>query len=469
MHPLAEPWLISESGFQLVLGVWSRGALFPDTVRQARADYGEERPLCNDANRLQVDGDIAFLPIRGPLLRHAAPMQEVSAVRSYASIRKELTLALADPAVKGILLLVDSPGGMAAGVGELADQIRAAATMKPIVAYVDGAACSAAYWLSAGATEIHCAPSALLGSIGTRIALVDTSKLGEKTGMQPIEIISSQSPGKRSQPVDDEVRGRMQQVADDMTDLFLGAVARLRGTTPDAVAKRYGGGGELVGQRALEAGLADRIGTFDSALAALRGRIPSPSGAGTTARTGALMSKTDEQELVTKAELQAVEARCAAAEQKLAQVQPLLEQVAEMTGKATVAEQQGALAQLGARAAMADQLKVGDIRAQLMAKARDKGIPPVAMKGWDKLSLDTLRQVVDATEGLQQRRGGAAAHSEPGVDENGQKQVVLTAEIKAEYRRCGITDEAAMLTAERSRLGLIRIGGADSDTDEDKE
>ncbi|NKW10282.1 hypothetical protein HGG76_15195 [Ochrobactrum tritici] len=70
----------------------------------------------------------------------------------------------------------DTPGGSVTNVDELAKAVRAGKAIKPIVAYVGGAAASAGYWLASQSTEIVIADTALLGSIGVRAALQDTSK-----------------------------------------------------------------------------------------------------------------------------------------------------------------------------------------------------------------------------------------------------------------------------------------------------
>ncbi len=459
MHPALGPWFITESGLQLVLAVWTRGEQFGDVLARARQDVGD-RQLCNDTGKMMVEDGVAVLPIKGPMVRHAEMITDVSSLMSYARVRRDLSAAMADSQVRSIMLRIDSPGGEANGVQELAAQIRAASAIKPVTAYVEGWGTSAAYWFAAAARRIFCAPSALLGSIGTRMALIDSSGAQAAAGVRRIEIVSSQSPGKRGAPVDDEVIARAQQLADDMTEEFINAVAQLRGITPAQVLANYGGGDHMVGRKAVAAGLADELGTFDSVLADLRGRAPSSSGA-PAARTGASSMSTQKneagEELVLKTDLDAAQARVTQLEQQLATVQPLLDQVAELTSKATVQEQQVALAQLGVRAACAGDLQqqLGDERTLLMAKAKAKKIPPVAMKGWDKLPVEVLRQVVEANEGLQAKKpGGAAQQSEPA-----RRAVQLTDEIRAEYARCGVTDEATMIKREELRLGLAKATG----------
>lgn len=273
---LAEPWLISESGYQLVLSIWSRERLFAERLAQAREDNGD-KPLANDAQKMLTVGGVAVIPIQGTLMRHADMLTEVSGATSYASIRRDLRTALEDPAVQQIVLRIDSPGGEAKGCSDLAQEIRAATARKPVTAYVDGQACSAAYWLAAATGRIVCGPTAVLGSIGCVIGFADDSGAKEKAGIKEIQIVSSQSPNKRSSPVNDEVLARLQERADALAAVFIADVAKFRGVSPATVTADYDAGGVLVGAAALKAGLADRLGSLDGELARMAPRPPGPS------------------------------------------------------------------------------------------------------------------------------------------------------------------------------------------------
>lgn len=262
--PLQQPWAISEEGLRLVLAVWSRGELFPD-VRERALQERDGEPLEN-AHQTTVRDGVAIIPVCGPLFRRASLFTEISAATDYGTIRKDLATALADPAAKAIILEIDSPGGEVNGCGELAQAIYAARGVKPIVAYVGGTGASAAYWIASAADKIVAAETAILGSIGVRTALVDDSKRDAMEGIREIELVSSQSPGKRDAPVDDEVVARAQAHIDELASVFIAAVARHRGVSTGVVQSRFGQGDVLIGQRAVEAGLADELGTFEQTL-----------------------------------------------------------------------------------------------------------------------------------------------------------------------------------------------------------
>ena len=468
MHPILEPWAISEPGLQLVLAVWSRGEQFPDVLTRARAERGD-KALLNDTGKMEIEGGVAVIPIVGPLMRHADMFSEISGATSYASIRRDLRAALASQDVHSILLRVNSPGGEANGCGELADQIRAADAVKPVTAYAEQA-CSGGYWLAAAAREIVAAPSAVLGSIGVRCGVMDDAKAQEKLGVRRVEIVSSQSPGKRGTPVDDAVIGRVQAHADALADVFIESVARFRGVSEKKVQRDFGAGDVLVGAAAVSAGLADRLGSFDSTLAALRG----------ASRPSAAQGKNDMQtqkndagaELVVKADLDAAQTRVAELEKAQASQAPVLAAVKTLTGKSDPIEQIVELASLQGRLAAlpsAEQQRATE-RANLVTELQRKQVPPT--------TIQALEAACDAAGGdLAVLRAGAAKLEAPkpyapatqernAAAPQASGEPVLTKGIKAQYVRCGITDEAQMLAAEKSRLAG---GTQQSESDEDEE
>src|SRR4029453_14892345 len=87
-----------------------------------------------------------------------------------------------DPAVKGVVLDVDSPGGSVYGVRELADEIRAARGQKPVEAVANAFMASAAYYIGSAAEKVWVTPSGSAGSIGVYDAHVDLSKFTETMG-----------------------------------------------------------------------------------------------------------------------------------------------------------------------------------------------------------------------------------------------------------------------------------------------
>lgn len=268
------PLLISDQGLRLVFAVTSRDEFFAaDRMKAMQARDGE--PLDN-THAVTVRDGVAIVPVTGPLFRFANLFTAISGATSYETIAKDLQCAIEDTNVSAILLDINSPGGDADGCGELADAIRSACEIKPVWAYVGGMGASAAYWIASSAQRITCAPSAFLGSIGVRTAIIDTSKAEASAGVREIEIISSNAPGKRDRPVDDEIVAKAQKHVDALEALFVGAVAANRGVSVEVVKEKFGQGDIVIGNDLLNGadgavakGMADALGSFESTLAGL--------------------------------------------------------------------------------------------------------------------------------------------------------------------------------------------------------
>lgn len=241
------------------------------------------------AERAKVRDGVAIIEAIGPMFQRANLMTALSGATSYDTMRRDLQTALDDPKVNAILLNIDSPGGSALGVNELAEAVYQARGTKRIVAYVGGMGASAGYWLASAADKVIVDPMAVLGSIGAQIATSDTTAADEKKGVKRFRFVSSVSPRKNAEPGTEDGDSELQGTVDAMGQVFVDVVARNRGVDTQTVLKDFGKGGTFVGKDAVKAGLADAVGDFESVLADLSaGRKKSPA-AGST-RKGTAMS-----------------------------------------------------------------------------------------------------------------------------------------------------------------------------------
>jgi ClpP class serine protease len=249
-------------------------------VAHARMLAGDLSPDDGAPAGYELQGDVAVVTVRGPLLRYDNLLSWLFGYTTYEGIEAAVTAALDDYGVKSILLVVNSPGGLADGVGELADFIDAASAKKPLWVYAEGCCASAAYWISSQANRIVAYDTALVGCIGTRTTRVDFSKAEEMAGLKVYDLVSEQSPMKRDYPVDKQVLAKVQTMLNDNAAIFIRTVARGRRVDEDTVINDFGRGDCLVAEKALAAGSIDEVSNFTSTLAAL-------TSSATTAPTGA--------------------------------------------------------------------------------------------------------------------------------------------------------------------------------------
>jgi len=255
--------------------------------------YGLEYD-CHEPAPAAVTADgVAIVDVRGPLMQRLDPF-----VDSYEAIRARVREALAS-SPRTLVLRVDSPGGVVAGCFETARELRsmARAAGVPLVAHVDGIACSAGYALACAAERIYVTPTAEVGSVGVIGALVDMTAAQSAAGVA-VQLIASgvrKTDGDPRGPITAGAVEAAQERVDALADLFFEWVAEARGMTPDAV--RSLEAGIVVGRAALAAGLADGIGSLGEALAMVaRAGVPAAAGDGET--------MTDEEK--ARAALQAV-------------------------------------------------------------------------------------------------------------------------------------------------------------------
>ena len=257
------PWAITSEALETILAIAQRENLTPEAIE---AQTGQ--PLENTQDVTIRDG-VATLFVTGPLMRYATFFSRISGATSYDILATDFTAALENPEVRAILLAIDSPGGEVNGCADLAEMIFAARDRKPIIAQISGLGCSGAYWLAAAASEVVVSSTAIVGSLGAVMAVIDDRKRQATQGVQRIEFVSSQSPKKRVDPTQAAGQAEHQALVDALAEQFVAAVARYRGVSVETVLADFGQGGVFVGRAAVDAGLADRVGTYEDVQAEL--------------------------------------------------------------------------------------------------------------------------------------------------------------------------------------------------------
>lgn len=256
-------------GPQPIWGEWLRG--LPLTA--GGSPPAEAARLAPQTERAigRRPGAVAVIPIRGVITARPSFLEMYGLATSALTVTGALREALAAPEVKAVLLDIDSPGGGTAGVGELADEIRAAREIKPIIAHANHLAASAAYWIAAAASQVEASPSALVGSVGVYIMHLDQSGMLEQMGLKPTFVSAGRHKvdGNPFEPLGDGARADMQAMVDEVYGQFVDAVAAGRGAAAAEVRAGYGEGRVLMALQARKAGMIDVIRPIEQTLAAL--------------------------------------------------------------------------------------------------------------------------------------------------------------------------------------------------------
>lgn len=224
------------------------------------------------APAVETRDGVALIKVRGVVSRYASWMHDICGGTSTEALAKSLSAAIEDTKVRAVVLWIDSPGGQVNGLNEMAELIYQSRGAKRIVAYVGGQACSAAYWMASACSEVVIDATAELGSVGT----VAGFRIQPQEGEQRIEIVSSNAPNKRLDPTTDAGKSAVQTIVDDLETVFIDAVSRNMGVARDKVLADFGRGGTFIGAKAVQQGMAHRLGSLEGLIAELGGRQSRP-------------------------------------------------------------------------------------------------------------------------------------------------------------------------------------------------
>jgi signal peptide peptidase SppA len=126
---------------------------------------------------------VATIHVKGVLSSGLTFLESCTEASDYRDIQADIAKASADPAVKAVLLRIDSPGGSCMGCLETAEMVKA--LTKPKAAHIGTLGGSAAYFIAAGVDAIYSEPSAYVGSIGTIMSFLDYAEMLKANGITP--------------------------------------------------------------------------------------------------------------------------------------------------------------------------------------------------------------------------------------------------------------------------------------------
>jgi capsid assembly protease len=185
---------------------------------------------------------IAVIHADGTLVRRGSNMDADSGLIGYDYLLRQIKAAAHDPDIRGTFLLINSPGGHVSRMFEAANEIAMMAKSeggKPIYAYLDEMACSAAYVLASACDVIAAPRSAMAGCLGVMMNILDVSKAYEKIGIQPF-VIRSQWADLKSRPnpgevMTEEALSGYQRLVDQASDQLVEFVGAMRGLSDQAI------------------------------------------------------------------------------------------------------------------------------------------------------------------------------------------------------------------------------------------
>jgi protease-4 len=175
-----------------------------------------------------------------------------------------------DPAVRAVVLRINSPGGVVAPTQEIFTAVRRLReAKKPVVASLGSVAASGGYYVAVAADRIYASPGTLTGSIGVVMQLANLEGLLKKVGVEYVVVKAGayKDVGNMARAMTPEERRILQSLLDDVYDQFIGAVAEGRGLDPQAV-RAFAEGRIYSGRQAQSLKMVDDLGGLEDAIEA---------------------------------------------------------------------------------------------------------------------------------------------------------------------------------------------------------
>lgn len=258
------PWAIAPARLEALLGgvaTLTAGGDLPPWLQEMsrRQDY------------TVTESGIAVIPIVGPLVARGDWLATLLGATEYGAVADALAAVADDPAVRGIVLEMDSPGGEVGGLFDLVDAIGAmkGRSGKPMWAVASEAALSAAYAIASVADRLYVTRTGEVGSIGVVAVHLDESGADAMAGLKwtLIHAGARKTDGNPHEPLSPRAVADIQADVDRLYEQLTAIVAGNRELRVDAV--RVTEAAIYRGALAVDAGLADRVGTIAHAIADL--------------------------------------------------------------------------------------------------------------------------------------------------------------------------------------------------------
>ena len=212
--------------------------------------------------------------IRGPAENKIAVISLDGIIDERASqdIYKQLRYAQSDGTVKGVILRINSPGGLVSSSDQIYNEVTKfrKKTGRPVVAFMQGTAASGGYYSAVACNEIVAEPTVITGSIGVILNYFVLQQLLEgKLGIEPVVIKSGQKkdwPSLFNPPDEEQLKYLRDKLITPTYERFVDIVADSRKDLTRDDVKRLADGSIYGADEALKEKLIDNIGYIDEAV-----------------------------------------------------------------------------------------------------------------------------------------------------------------------------------------------------------
>lgn len=187
-------------------------------------------------------------------------------------IHKQLKNAADDEYIKGLIIRVNTPGGLVSSSDQINNEIRKwrTQTQKPVVAFMESIAASGGYYASVACDKIVAEPTAITGSVGVIMNyFVLQQLLEEKLGIEPVVVKSGEKkdwPSSFTPPDDRQLQYLQDKLISPAYERFLHVVAAGRKSLTLDQVRLLADGSIYPADEALAENLIDAVGYLDDAI-----------------------------------------------------------------------------------------------------------------------------------------------------------------------------------------------------------
>lgn len=247
-----------EIGAERLVDTVSGSVIGREHMSESLSLFGEGRASAT-ARSFDVQDGIAIIPVSGTLVSKMATLRPYSGMTGYNGIVTRVMQAVSDPSVEGILLDMDTPGGMVAGAFDAADMIARLRTEKPIWSLANDMHCSAGQLLASACSRRLVTQTARAGSIGVLMAHNDYSGQLQQIGVDVTLIYSGSHKvdGNPYEKLPENIRADYQSKIDGLRRQFAQKVSEYTGMSIDAVLATEAA--VYAGQESIDIGLTDEL------------------------------------------------------------------------------------------------------------------------------------------------------------------------------------------------------------------
>ena len=219
-----------------------------------------------------VAGRVGLVDVDGLLINQNLTGLYSTGENPVGAFREKLEAAGRDPALRAVVVRINSPGGGVAASDIMADELDRfrRESGKPVVCCLMDVATAGAYYLAVGGDRVVALPTGLTGSLGAIINHYNLQDAMSQLNLvaDPIKAGARVDLGSVTEPLDDEGRRALQEMADGYRDRFRDRVARHRPGMTAADFDALADGRIVAAPKALGLHMVDRLGYVHEAIAA---------------------------------------------------------------------------------------------------------------------------------------------------------------------------------------------------------